>query len=160
MSKKLELLKDAIFNNEMADFILGSNKKYYLACPYADMPTDPDQIFDAFKEYYLETNNTEIWNSFEEEIIKLSYSDEGTWLSIYYLSMYLSYRKYSGKDFINIEKVTQSIENGLDFFKIKLFENKKWVGSDFENGLWGDSMRLLNIINKKFELNIFKRNNI
>jgi hypothetical protein len=154
MSKKLELLKEAIFNNEFFEFIVGSNKKYYLACPYAEMPTDPDQVFDAIKEYYKVSNDQNIWLSFEKGMIKLNETSQGAWFSIYYLSMYLSYKKYTGKNFIDLSSLIQTIENGLNRFQSELHENKNWVGYDFENGLWGDANRLINILIKKFEIKI------
>ncbi|MGB3947170.1 MAG: hypothetical protein WBM13_04250 [Bacteroidia bacterium] len=154
MSRKSQLLSEAISNNELSEFIMGSNKKYYLSCQYADMPTDPDQVFDSFKEYYQLTNDESIWVSFENEIANLNKVSDGAWFSIYYLSMYLSYRKYTEKEFINLETTIKVIENGLNKFKTELKKNRKWVGNDFENGLWGDVVRLVNILNNKFDINI------
>lgn len=160
MSRKSQLLNEAIANNELSEFIMGSNKKYYLVCQYADMPTDPDQVFDSFKEYYQRTNDASIWVSFENEIVNLNTTSDGAWFSIYYLSMYLSYRKYTGKEFINLKSIIKVIENGLDKFKTELEKDKKWVGNDFENGLWGDVVRLVNILNMKFEININLHNGV
>lgn len=154
MSKKLELLKEAIANNELTEFIMGSTKKYYLVCQYADMPTDPDQVFDSFKEYYQLTNDKNIWASFENEITNLNKISDGAWFSVYYLSMYLSYRKYTEKELMDLKSTIKVIENGLNRFKTELEKNKKWVGNDFKNGLWGDVLRLVNILNNKFEINI------
>jgi hypothetical protein len=154
MKNKLELLKEAISRDELTDFFLGSKNEYYLVCPYADMPTDPDQVFDAIKEYDLEFPNSEIWIMFEYEIINISQTAIGTWLDIYYLSMYLSYRKYMNKNYINLNNIIRNIENGLVKFKSNLIENKNWAGFDFQDGLWGDSLRLTNILNEKFNLNI------
>lgn len=154
MSRKSQLLSEAIANNELSEFIMGSNKKYYLLCQYADMPTDPDQVFDSFKEYYQLTNDESIWVSFENEITNLNKVSDGAWFSIYYLSMYLSYRKYTEKEFINLKTTIKVIENGLNKFKTELKKNRKWVGNDFENGLWGDVVRLVNILNNKFDINI------
>jgi hypothetical protein len=159
MTSKLQLLNEAIARNEFSEFIICSNKKYHLVCQYSDMPTDPDQVFDSIKEYYELTNDKSIWSSFENEITNLNKISYGSWLSVYYLSMYLSYRKYTGKELINLDETIKVIENGLEKFKTELEQNKKWAGYEFENGLWGDVIRLVSIVNKKFEININLQSN-
>ena len=70
MNIKFELLKTAISKDELNDFLTGLKKEYYLVCPYADMPTDPDQVFDLIKRFDLEYPSSEIWMKFENEIIE------------------------------------------------------------------------------------------
>ena len=154
MNNKLELLKTAILKDQFNDFLTGLKKEYYLVCLYADIPTDPDQVFDLIKRYGLEFPNSDIWTKFENEIISMTSNQIGSWLSVYYLSMYLSYRKYKNKDFINLFKIIQSIEDGLLKYKDVLIQNKDWCGVDFHEGLWGDVIRLVGILNKKYDLNI------
>ena len=154
MNSKLKLLKTAILKDEFNDFLTGLKKEYYLVCPYADMPTDPDQVFDLIKEYDLEFPNSEIWIKFEIEIIVMTSTQIGSWLSVYYLSMYLSYRKYKNREFVNLIKIIQSIEKGLLNNREVLVQNRNWSGIDFQEGLWGDAVRLVDILNKKYDLNV------
>lgn len=158
-SMKLNSIDIAIQSNELFDFLNGNNKKYIIDCPYADMPTNPDQVFDAIKDYNQRKPNSNIWNAFENELFKMCTSMEGSWLSIYYLSSYLSFRKYSGKDFIDLNSVIQAIENGINKYKTELSVSKTWVGKDFEGGLLEDAMRLIGILNNKFGINIRLDNN-
>jgi len=153
MSLNLEILKIALDRNEFGLFLTGDKTEYYLVCPYADMPTDPDQVFDSIKEHYTVFNNADIWSKFQNEILVMTDNVEGAWLSLYYLSMYLSYRNYKGKDLINLSFVIEQIQLGLSKFQNELRKNTKW-GGQFVDGLWGDSVRLVSILNKKFDLDI------
>jgi hypothetical protein len=154
MSQKLDILKTAIKNNEFFLFLTGKKRDYYFACPYADMPTDPDQAFDAIKEYFYENEEWEIWSKFQEKIIEMTEDEEDVWLSIYYLSMYLSFRDYKKINFIDLKLTVEKIEEGLNKNRSLLLKNKKWGGDQFSEGLWGDVKRLVNIINNKFNINI------
>lgn len=152
MEINMNKLKLALEKDELYNFLTGNKAEYYIACKYADMPTDPDQVFDTIKNYSNEHQG--IWMDFQKTLIKLTENAEETWLSIYYLSMYLSYRNFKKSDFINLELVIKSIETGLSKSKEKLMTNKNWGGNQFDDGLWSDAIRLLTILNKKFSLNI------
>ena len=64
MKDVYKLFLDALAANELNEFVLGSNEKYRLICQYEELPTDPDQVFDAFKNYFNETKDHNIWIKF------------------------------------------------------------------------------------------------
>ncbi len=154
MSIKLELLREAIVKNELIEFMTGAIKKYYFVCPYSDMPTDSEQVFDAFKEYYSTTNDKSIWIKFQNALIAISNDSEMAWLSLDYLIIYLYYREHKKNEFIDLELVIASIIRGVKDNKEKLMLNKKWSGIQFENGQWDNSKRLIQNINEEFNLKI------
>lgn len=154
MSEKIELLKEAIVKGELTEFMTGAVKKYYFACPYDDMPTDPEQVFDAIKEYYSETNSNTIWAEFQNALIEMTKDPAMVWISLYYLMNYLYYRDYKKSEFIDLELVITSIKNGLLESKEKLILNKNWTGAQFENGQWENANRLVKNINEEFNLKI------
>ena len=83
-------------------------------------------------------------------MLKITDNADGAWLSLYYLSFYLSYRFYKKRDFIDLKVISERVIKGLNMNKEILINTNDYGGNQFKDGLWGDVIRLTSILNEKY----------
>jgi len=146
-------LRTAISRNELYVFLTGQKAEYCFVCPYADMPTDPEQAFDMIKHYALK-RNADIWYEFQNALIEMSNDASYIWLELYYILNYIYYRNATLVNYFDLEKVLSTLVIGIRKYEAVLKKDKSWTGAQFKNGQWDNVIRLLRNIDEEFSLNI------
>lgn len=122
---------------------LGGFPDYYLFNPYAESPTDPDAAFSPIRNLILE--DTTLKEQVFAALLALAEDKEYGWIVIHYISEL--------KDLETLKKVkllTQdflaAIADGLRKNKDSFILNKRWLGAEYSDGLWGDVRRMNRIL--------------
>jgi hypothetical protein len=66
-----EKLRQSLNKNELYEFMIGESG-YAYPNPYADMPTNPHDVFDSFKNYYSQTKSNSVWEKYCDNVLKMS----------------------------------------------------------------------------------------
>lgn len=150
----MELLEKAISDKDLLSFLIGKDE-YYFVCPYADMPTNPHDVQEAIIEYYKIKQDKIILKLYVDSIITLSLKDEMSWMAMYYLvdiirNHSIGFINYGVDAVLFSNKILENITGQKKY----LLNNKKWVGADYNNGLWEDVVRMRNNISENYSLNL------
>jgi hypothetical protein len=153
MNSELELLKNALLENKLLEFMTGKDK-YYFVEPLAEMPTNVGLVEDTIKKYFEEHDACIIWKEYEKALIKMCDDPTNVWLCLYYFMGYLYYREFKKQDFIDFEYMKEQLINSLKKYRYELIYNKSWVGYKWPDGLWGDVKRMIRNINNEFNIGL------
>ena len=155
MNEKTKLAQRAVAQHEFFEYLIGK-EGYAYTNRYADMPTDPTDAFTSLVDLYNHVRDPKIWTSFSENVERISSDKSYAWLSLYYVAAYLRYttrRKIvNPKDPPNALILAQSVLTHLKKLQPTLSNDKKWVGRDYTDGLWGDIERMVHNLNEEFHL--------
>jgi hypothetical protein len=146
-------LKQAIDNNELFFYLTGQ-KSYAVPCPFANMPTDTHAILDSIEPTFVKDEFFQ--RLLINTLIQLSQSPEYSWLSTYYVVGFLRIERRWGSIFLD-DKIISKIREGLYTNMLYLKNSKKWIGNDWENGLWGDVLRMSNNIIEKYKVSLVEK---
>lgn len=149
----LEAFAEKAFENqELYEYLVGE-KGYAISNPYADTPTDPSQVFFSLKPYL--NSNEDNMNQFLACLLRVSEEAEYSWMSLLYLLDLMPFLKAENLT-IQQKKIVDGISENLMFNKNSLMGNKKWMGSNRENGLWAYSLKLSRILEEEYGIKIIK----
>lgn len=149
MESKIINLEQALKEHEFYNFITGDSK-YSFTCQYANMPTDPHQVFDVILKYYNQSDDKRILQDFIFQIIVMSNDKDYSWLSLYYLASLLRFKIRSQVD-MDLSPLITEIQKNLIKHKDELLNDYRWVGADnSKGGLWADVERMTQNVNDEF----------
>lgn len=138
----------AFKNNEFYELLLGLNN-YNVNAP-ASVPTDWTLIIynGIFELYKHNTNQQEaIKIIFYDAIKKLINGNEiELWVSSYIIFLMLHYQMKNKAPFTLSNEILNLFKSKLSEMKDQLSANKKYEGSQYSNGLYGDIERLNNTL--------------
>lgn len=147
------MLDEALEKNELFEFLTGQ-KEYSKPSPYDDFSVDTNNIFNQFRSYYLRTKDEKIWDYYRVSILLISKSPSFANLSLYYVYDYLSFCKSADLVFIDLHSFIKEITESLLTNEDLLCKDFSLIGKKFANGLWGDVVRMSQILNRCFGLDM------
>lgn len=153
-SEKLAKVQDAFDTRRLFEYLTGQAGYTYIS-NYADAPTDSEVVFASILDYVKGYDTQPAWHEFEYTWLAVSKSKEFAWLSVYYLFEYLNFY-LTGRSTLSEHAhltIAEVLEN-LKKHKASLSKDKRWVGRMYKEGLWSDVNRMLNNMNKRFNLNM------
>lgn len=123
--------------------LLSGVAPYDFPNPDGNLPTDTALVIRTMAEELQQDAEfrTKIISGFEQ----LMDDPELCWLSAYYLIDLLNLEEFKKSAFIT-PNLIPLFQKGLEKNSSSLKHNKKWVGDIWENGIWGDMLRLNKII--------------
>jgi hypothetical protein len=144
-------IEQAIQNNELFSLLIGHDS-YTFTNPYADTPTDPSRVMDGIISYYKQNGNEKILVDLKSAIYKLSEQEDLCWFALYYTVSCMRYEKREAINFENATRFYLDVVTNVKKNKSHLSKTKKWIGVEYNNGLWGDVQRMVKNINEEFNL--------
>lgn len=136
------ITKKAIEQGELVNYLAGFSG-YGLPNPHADTPTDPTSVFQELIP--LMNDEVGFQDKVMDSLIELSLDKIYGWMVLYYFWDLKSFEKNSGVEVLS-PKFYEKIGNNLFANKISHIENKRWIGSMYRNGIWGEIL----VLNKNF----------
>jgi hypothetical protein len=139
MSIEELLFDEAYQKGELVQF-LGGYPEYHIQPLAADLPTEYSYAFTPIKSRIKD--DLELRIKVLEAIKNLAKDPEYGWGAIFHVSNLALFRKYHGIDLLSpdlLDSLAESLRLNRDNFK----SQKKWVGKDFEDGVW-DMVRVIN----------------
>ena len=146
-------IKEIIKKGQLFEYMIGE-KEYSHTSRDADVPTEDQIVFASLVALYKETNDVAIWSYFEATCIGISADHNYSWMALYYLAHCIVYSKKQDSYLLNLDKLVPVIISNIHHNKKYLSKNKKWVGANYNDGLWGDVKRMTENLNRRFELQI------
>jgi hypothetical protein len=126
------LFEEAMRKNELVQY-LGGYPAYYIQPQAADLPTEYSVAFDPIRRRIKE--NPQLGSSAIEAIKSLADDPEYGWGAIFHIGNLVLMKQYEGVNLLSPELISMVAES-LRRQK-KTFESlKRWIGKDFENGVW------------------------
>ncbi|GAB5082318.1 hypothetical protein Osc1_14910 [Hominimerdicola sp. 21CYCFAH17_S] len=145
----LELTKKAFENDEVAEFLCGENG--YSVMGNRDIPTNIPTDFGRIVEkgiyiYYKNTNDETIVLKTKQALLKLI---KGTPINVWVAFMIIrrqfnKYDKNLAPFKIEDENILFLLKNALRTNEVQLRNCKKFLGTNCENGLWQNILRIDN----------------
>lgn len=145
-----DLFPKALAENKLMEY-LGGFPGYGLIDPYADSPTDPSAAFEPIR--HLIIDDEALREKVFDALSKLAKDKEYGWMAIYYLHSLRIFEDAKKMEQI-VPKLVMDIADGLRKNKASLSLNRKWVGVEYKDGLWGDVRRMNKILSEKYNLNV------
>jgi hypothetical protein len=150
MTVALAKLQEALANKELTAYLMGEND-YKFVDLWAETPTDLGAVFiSGFNEYVRidKQKKDELQVQLHRALNELLQTPVGTWWVISVVYSYLfGYQKDALQFEIDVDSLTDPINNNLQVHKDKLRGNKDWVGWRFTGGLLDDVIFMINQIN-------------
>jgi hypothetical protein len=146
----MERLRQSIERKEVYEYMIGRNG-YSYPNPYADMPTNPHDVFDSFKAMYSQSKAISVWKTCLENVVRMSADTEYSWLSLYYMVAYMRFEARDKQDVPPSADYINMVVENIKMQKETLSASKRWVGNDYEDGLWGDVQRMIGNIEEEFQ---------
>lgn len=143
-------LKKSLLNDEIEKYLIG-DKEYCFTSSLVEHPTDLSIIFTFGFNQYMKNERNDILNTeINKGLIKLLETPIGTWWVVNILYEYLyGYVDNSLLFKIDIENIVPVLKKKLKNFKEDLIHNKQYTGWRFKNGLWENTLNMIEDINKK-----------
>jgi hypothetical protein len=154
MEHQINKLREAVEKGELFEYMVGENGYEYVSRD-ADVPTEDQVVFASIVALYRETKDDSIWKYFQATWLAISTDATYSWLSLYYLYHCVNYITQPESYHIDIKGILPSIIDNLKKNKKYLSKNKRWVGSNYSDGLWGDAKRMINNLNTNYNLGIY-----
>lgn len=157
-----EKTKYAFENGEVLELLMGYKGYSYQAPKYiASVPTCDEFIFEnGIYPYYraIDNNNKkQVIHKLEESFHKMMKSDDviSVWwaLSLLY-GQKLSEAKYKDSPFFISDILLKEIKENLISKKEQLQINKEFEGAGYDNGLWGDVLRINSLLMQTFNISV------
>lgn len=154
--------KYAFENGEVFELLMGYKGYSYQAPKYmASVPTCDEFVFEnGIYPYYRLINNDkkkQVVHKLEAAFREMMKSDDAisVWwaLSLLY-GQKLSESKYKDSPFFISDVLLKEIKETLTTKKEELLENKTFEGATYENGLWGDVLRINAMLMENFNISI------
>ena len=151
-------LCDKAFNNNVIPLFNG-NHNYCINHPYNNIPTDWDKIIDILYHYYLTRgSNEKIVNICYQSILDmLKGSEIDVWcaLNVIYTFANSEFNKSAAYTIIDKYLISQ-LEAALNKNKNKLKYNFNYIGINYPNGLWDDTLIICKLLKAKhIDLNLY-----
>jgi hypothetical protein len=137
-AEELNLI-EAIEKGELVQ-LLGGYPNYFIQPRYADLPTEYDCAFDPIRARIKD--DPQLRDAVLDAIITLAQDPVYGWGAIFHISNLALVKQYEGIDLISPELLT-AVADGLRHNKEAYKSLKRWVGKDFEDGVW-DMVRVVN----------------
>lgn len=153
MEQQVNKLREAIDRGELFEYMVGENGYEYVSRD-ADVPTEDQVVFASIVALYRETKDVGIWKYFQVTWLAISTDATYSWLSLYYLYHCINYVAKPESYHIDIKGKLPLIINNLKKNREALSKDKRWVGSNYPEGLWGDVKRMVNNLNANYKLGI------
>jgi hypothetical protein len=143
-----EHLIEMVERDQLYLFLTGEGVYRYTPS-YMDMPTDTELIVNTIGEYYR-LGHPEIISSFKAAVLQVSREPAAAWLAPYYCDEYLWLLKNHHIPDEDALAFVGSVLNNLLKIKEFLMADRRWIGENFKNGLWGDVLRMVKVISNSF----------
>jgi uncharacterized protein YkvS len=141
-------------NKELNDILvlLKGENNIGFTCIHADLPIDAGKVINHYKQDLINDKD------FRDKLLlalKILADDKNfTWFVVYYVSSLLWLLRYN--DFqLDIVEFIDYFNSCLRKYESFLKMNKSWVGTGYENGLWGDVERMSKNIFEEFGYEIY-----
>jgi hypothetical protein len=148
MSVEEILFNEAVKNGELVQY-LGGYPEYYLQPQAADLPTEYSDTFLPIKARIKDS--PELGEKVQEAIKSLANDPEYGWGAIFHIANLANLKQYQGIDLLSPELVS-SVADSLRQNRVAFIALKKWIGKNFEDGVW----EMVRVVNR----NIHKTHNI
>lgn len=124
--------KEAIAKGELVEY-LGGYPAYLIEERYADMPTDYGAAFSPLAKRMKD--DPKLQESVLAAIKTLADDPEYGWGAIFHITNLVSLRRNTGLDLLTpsfVETVANTLRKNKDAFK----SLRRWIGKDFDDGVW------------------------
>jgi hypothetical protein len=132
MSIEESLFNEAITKGELVQF-LGGFPSYRITPQAADLPTEYDSAFLPIRTRIKE--DPHLQKVVLEAIVTLSHNSEYGWGVLDYVTNLALLKKYQGLDLLS-KSFLESVAIGLRENKSNFISLKRWVGKEFDDGVW------------------------
>ena len=153
LNNKTAFLQEALAKHTLLDYLLGA-KGYEYICPYADVPTYPEEVFDSIVGLVNHSKDAAIWSDFAASLLKISADTTYSWFALYYVSVYMRHFKTNGGEPVPLGNILPKIAANIQGNKAVLSKDQRWMGRGFPNGLWDNATSMAAILNRDFGLDI------
>lgn len=142
--------KKAMAKGELIQY-LGGFPGYYIQPLAADLPTEYDVAFMPISRRIKD--DPELQDQVLSAIKSLADDPEYGWGAIFYISNLVALKKHQDLDLLRPDLVA-SVADGLRRNKEAFKSEKRWIGRDFEDGVWA-MVRVENrLLHKKHQVTV------
>ena len=153
LSEKISLLRKALAKRNLLAYMIG-DKGYEYVCPYADVPTYHEEVFDSIIGYVTESKDYNVWNNFISCLLKISVDPTYSWFALYYVSAYARYFDKKENIPVPLDDFLSKIVANIQANKSALCKDQRWMGRGFTDGLWDNAIRMAAILKRDLGLDI------
>jgi hypothetical protein len=126
-------LENIIVQKKMKDFLIGNISP--IQDRLNDLPTNTELVFHQIVSYYEKKQLNTVWEQFEDALNEITLDKEFIFVVPIYLVSFLRYSQ--NRDFIvvNVAKIKENLNKGIELNKNYLQNNENWIGKNINGGL-------------------------